>query len=215
MRYVAQPTRLAAGSAPCRDSIGGHPFLPVGTPWPVCPKSGKAMVLFFQFDVRAEHGVAVRPGSHLLVFMSPAVNEIDRFDNVKNGAPLPDGFWRARLSHFKVLLFGPDVELVAHTDEDAYLVPHRLDFTPEAEPSDPFLFVGGEPYWYQEAESHPEFEFLCQLSQDYAFARKPDAPVQPDTFSKKAYCLFLGNSCYLFARATPRDPEEVWIVLQN
>ncbi|NOU28989.1 MAG: hypothetical protein HOO96_13885 [Polyangiaceae bacterium] len=215
MRYVARPTPLDPGSAPSRSSIGGHPFLPADAPWPVCPESGKPMVLFFQLDVPEGTGVAVRPGSHLLVFMSPAVNEIDTFERAKNGAPLPDGFWRARLPHFKVMLFGPEVELVAHPDEDAYLVPQRLDFAPEAEPDDPFLFIGGEPRWYQDAEAHPGFGFLCQLSENYPFARKAEAPVQPDTFSKKAYCLFLGNAAYFFAREAPRDPEDVWIALQN
>ena len=55
------------------------------------------MVLFFQFDVRPEFGLSVAPGSHLLAFMSPEVNEIPSFDFVADGAPLPERFWEKQL----------------------------------------------------------------------------------------------------------------------
>ena len=215
MPHVATPRPLPANAPAVRDSLGGHPFLPAGTAWPMCRESGKRMVLFFQFDVRPEFGIALTAGSHVVAFMSPTVNEIDTFERARSGAPLPERFWEKRLPHFKLYVFGPDAELVPHADADAYLIHQELTFAVDDDPGDPFLFVGGEPRWYQDAESHPGFEFVCQLSENYPFAKQPDAPAQPNSFSKKAYCLFLGNSIYLFARARPTHPEEVWIALQN
>jgi hypothetical protein len=173
------------------------------------------MVLFFQFDVRPEFKLGVAAGSHFVVFMSAAVNEIHSFDAAPNGSAVPDQFWKKRLPHFKVMLFGPDAKLVAAPSEEPRLVPHRLVFAAKEEPTDPFLFVGGEPIWYQDEERHPGFDFLCQLSVDFPFRRRPSAAPQRDSFSKDAYCLFLGNAAYFFARPAPVDPEEVWIVLQN
>jgi hypothetical protein len=212
--HVAKPRRLQAASLNLRDSIGGHPHLPAGTDWPVCPKSGKRMVFFFQFDVRPEFGLALAPRSHLLAFMSPTVNEIHSFETHANGAPVPERFWEKGEPHFKVYLFGPDVALTPHPEADPYLVPHAFDFE-EDDDEHPFLAIGGVPRWYQDPELHPGFEFVCQLSEDYPFPRLPDAPKQPGSFSSTAYCLFLGNSMYLFARPEPTHPEEVWIVLQN
>ena len=215
MPFVAIPKSLPTDAEPARDSLGGYAFLPEGTSWPVCEESGKAMVLFFQFDVRPEFGVSVAPGSHLVAFMSPDVNEIDTFDPVPNGEALPDRFWEKRLKHFKVFLYGPEEVLVPSAQPDTHLVHQRLEFVQDDDPDDPFLFVGGEPRWYQAPELHPGFEFLCQLSEDYPFPKQEQAPEQPDGFSADDYGLFLGNSTYFFARSRPSDPEEVWLVLQN
>ena len=38
------------------DSIGGHPYLPKGTDYPVC-SCGERMSLYFQFDIREEFGL--------------------------------------------------------------------------------------------------------------------------------------------------------------
>src|SRR5258705_8636216 len=212
MPYIAP---LHPHTEPVRDSIGGHPFLLAHMEWPVCPRSKQRMVLFFQFTTREEFGLSLAPGSQIAVFMSPAVNEIPTFTFVEDGAELTQDHWVKRESHFKTFVFGPDAKLVAHPDADAFLVPQRLDFEPDDDPSDPFLFVGGEPRWYQDAETHPGFDFVCQLSEDFGFPKQPKAPEQPDSFSTKEYCLFLGNSVYLLTRARPEDHEEVWVVVQN
>jgi hypothetical protein len=210
MRHQAVPR---PATEPSRDSIGGFAFLPLDLEWPV--HDGKRMVLFFQFDVRAEFGIALAPGSHVVAFMSPSTNEIPTFDFVTSGAPLPDRFWEKQMQHFRVFVFPPDAPLVASAEPDAHIEHHALDFVPNDQLGDPFLFVGGAPQWYQDAEEHPGFSFIAQLSENYPFAKLASAPSQPDSFSKKAYCLFLGNSVYLFARATPSDPREVWVVVQN
>ena len=215
MPFCATPCRLASNAEPTRDSIGGYAFLPESVPYPICPESEKPMVLFFQFEIRSDFGLSVAPGSHLLAFMSPSVNEIHSFDWAKSGEPLADAFLRDRLKHFKLFVFGPEVKLSPAATPDPYLVHQKLEFAPNADPSDPFLFVGGEPRWYQDEESHPGFDFLCQLSESYPFAKQENAEEQPDSFSDDDYCLFLGNSTYLFTRPEPKDPEEVWVVLQN
>lgn len=184
--------------------------------WPVCEQSGKRMVLFFQFDTRPEHGLSLPEGSHVAMFMSPTVNEIDYF-GPRVPKNLPERFWEKRLRHFRAFVFPPEVALVPHPDACEFLMPRALDMEPRPEkPSgEHFLVIGGEPIWYTGDESLPGFDFVCQLSCDFPFEKRPEAPRQPGTFDKNAYCLFLGNSTYLFARPRPSDPEEVWIGMQN
>jgi hypothetical protein len=215
MPHVAVATPAGPDAAPHRDSFGGYPFLPRGVAWPVCPASGQPMVLFFQFDVRPEFGLALAPGSHVAVFMSAATNEIPTFDFPGHGATLEDRHWKARLDHFKAYVFGPGADLVAQPSADPYLVHQTLSFTEEEKPRDPFFVVGGAPRWYQDPEEHPGFSFVCQLSENFEFPQQPSAAEQPSSFSSEAYCLFLGNSVYLFARPEPVHAEEVWIVVQN
>ncbi len=215
MPFIAKPTPVSDDAAP-RDSIGGRPYLPVGAAWPVCETSGKRMVLFFQFDVRAEFALSLAVGSHFAVFMSPDVNEIATFDFVGHGKELPEAFWEKRLQHFKVFVWNPDVSLVAHADSDPYLVPHALGFEEASTaPRVEHLSIGGNPRWIQDPELHPGFDFVCQLSDSFPFLKRESAPKQIDSFSKHAYCLFLGNDAAFFTRAKPTHPEEVWIALQN
>lgn len=212
MPYIA---KLTAGETPSRDSIGGYPFLPVSMKWPICAKSGQPMVLFFQLDVRPEFGLSLAAGTHLAVFTSPVVNDIATRDQVRDGQPLPAKFWETRPEHFKTFVFGPDVALVAQAEPDRFLVHAHLAFEKNDDPRDPFLVIGGAPRWYQDPETHPGFDFVCQLSEGFPFEKRAEAPKQPFTFSNDAYALFLGNSSYFFTRPEPLDEEEVWVVLQN
>jgi len=199
-------------SQPGRNSIGGHPYLPTNVSWPVCPKSGNRMVLFLQFDVAPEYGLALAPGSHVLAFHSPTVNEINTFE--RNEPDMP-AYWAKREPHYQILIFGPEAELVEHPDEDGYLVPHALTFEPVAKVSDPFFYLGGQPRWYQDDETKGDFAFIGMLSENFPFVKKPEAPKQPGTFDRNAYSMFLGNATYFFARARPTVPDEVYVVLQN
>jgi hypothetical protein len=98
--FYALPELLPDDKVAYRDSIGGSPVLPAGQKWPVCPKSGERMVLFFQFDIRPEFALPVASGSHLSVFMSPHVNEIPTFNFIPSGKRLPERFWEGREPHF-------------------------------------------------------------------------------------------------------------------
>jgi len=211
MRHVAVP-RPPKG--PERNSLGGHAFLAADIAWPL-DEEGKRMVLFFQFDVRPEFGLALAPNTHIAAFMSPTMNEIHSFEALASGKDVPERFWDNQMQHFRIFVFGPDAPLVASPEPDPYLEHQALDFVAREELGDPFLAIGGEPKWYQDAETHPGFDFIGQLSENFPFRKRASAPEQPNTFSDNDYCLFLGNSIYLFARPEPRDPREIWIVLQN
>ena len=87
MRYqaVLRPARGAE-----RNSLGGHAFLPVDVAWPT--HDGALMVLFFQFDVRAEYGLHLALGSHVLAFMSATMNEIPTFNFIESDDEVPARF---------------------------------------------------------------------------------------------------------------------------
>ena len=61
MARLAVPRMMAADAPPNGNSLGHHPSLPPGLPWPVCEKSGARMALFFQFDTALELGPRLNP----------------------------------------------------------------------------------------------------------------------------------------------------------
>jgi hypothetical protein len=80
--------------------------------------------------------------------------------------------------------------------------------------------VGGQPAWALAPEVHrcccgAEMRFICQVPLDWPFAKLPEAPEQPDTFSNDDYSLFLGNETYVFACEAQCDPRAVHVVVQN
>lgn len=175
------------------------------------------MVLFLQLDIRAEWGIAVAADSHLSIFMSPSVNEIPSFEFPPVGKPLPPELWTRREPHCKVFLHPPGAADTASAAPDPYLQHQALSFEPGGE-SD--IWVGGEPDWYQDPDRHlsPAGEpmvFVAQLAVDVPFPRRPEAPPQPDSFSRDDYCLFLGNAVYLLADPAQPHPEAVWVGVQN
>lgn len=218
--FYARPEPLADDKVPCRDSIGGSPVLPAGQEWPVCPKSGERMVLFFQFDIRPEFALPFAPGSHFSVFMSPQVNEIPTFNFIPSGQRLPERFWTGREPHFSVLLHPPGMPEQPMDPPDSHLEHRRLIFEPVNAIEEPGLYLGGKPQWLQDPEEHPgpngeSMAFICQLTENYGFPKRLDAPSQPDSFSHDEYCLFLGNQSYFFGMPSRPEPEAVWVVVQN
>jgi len=57
--------------------------------------------------------------------------------------------------------------------------------------------------------------FVCQAPENWRFAKKPEAPEQPDSVSANDYILFLGNEVYVFACEAQCDPRAVHVVVQN
>jgi hypothetical protein len=188
------------------------------------------MVLFFQFDIDAAFELPFRPGSHLLVFMCPEHNEID-CDLVYTGQEpreLPPNYWLHTRGHSLLVLNPPGIEEVTH-EPDAYLQPQELIFAKKQETITAWdtmevgaseFKVGGVPAWSQDPEGFvcacgAPMEFLCQVPDGFGFDKLADAPKQPDSFSAKQYCLFLGNDVYIFACAAQCHPRAVWIALQN
>ncbi len=218
MTYIAIPTPVTDETVRYRDSIGGYPILPKGYDWPLCPQSQEEMVLFMQFDVSPELGIPALAGMHFAVFMSPKINEIPSFDFLSPGAPLQQRFWDKREPHCKVFLF-PRTEGNQLDRCERHLQYLQLTFAPgDATPGQ--ITVGGSPSWVQDPEMHSgpqgeELHFLCEIPDDYAFPKRPQAPEQPDSFSSQDYCLFLGNYCYFFGVPAIDHPEAIWLTVQN
>ena len=195
-----------------RNSIGGYPILPKGYSWPRCPESNKKMVLFLQSDLEFQGS----KNYHLIIFMSPEVNEIPSFDYLENGKPLPELFWEKRVQHFKVILFTGEEEL--SKEQDQYLVYQELIWTDSQDSSS--IKLGGVPNWIQDPENHdgPNHEklsLLVEIPENFTFPKQESAPEQPDSFSAEDYCLFLGNHVYIFGSIEFKNPEATWVTVQN
>lgn len=220
---AAIPQPVEDESVVHRDSIGGYALLPKDESWPLCPASGKHMVLFLQLDLRAEFGLGLPEGWHLSVFMSPEVNEIPSFEFPEADELLDEKFWEQREPHCRVFLHHRDQESRSKRI-DPYLAYRRLEFhhldVSSDSPHSTDIVVGGGPAWLQDpqvpASPHGDpLLFLMQVPENYPFPRRQDAPEQPDSFSAADYCLFLGNSVYVFAVPGNDHPESVWITVQS
>lgn len=103
---------------------------------------------------------------------------------------------------------------------DPFSQPRRLVLR-DAGPDDKWAFrVGGEPAWMQGPEHltcacGADLRFLAQIPEDFGFAKLPDAPAQPASWSDNEYGLFLGNGVYLLACPNRCNPAAVWPVNQN
>ena len=128
-------------SVKLRDSIGGYPYLPKGTGWPVC-SCGKRMSLYLQFDIREEFGLPFEAGSHLAVFMCEAHNGFPsrQYDFFRNEAgrfqdQLRANYWEFNGSEdtnwpqfFRLMLLKPGGEFEFLSAEE-FIQPCSLDFT--------------------------------------------------------------------------------------
>jgi hypothetical protein len=164
-------------------------------------------------------GLPFLTGSHLAIFMCPICNEVPCFEFFEDGQ-LPQEFWNATIGNSFAVLQKPSASRVA-LPVPPYLQTFRLDFM-ETGASDSIagLSIGGAPHWLQDPERFAcscgtEMAFLCELPDNYAFPKRPDAPEQPDSFSRSDYCLFLGNAVYVFACPEQCNERAVWITLQN
>ncbi|MFD2472851.1 hypothetical protein [Amycolatopsis silviterrae] len=222
-----------------RDTIGGRPILPAGEDWPEC-YCGARMVLFFQLDVPPD--IPHFGGDHLLVFQCPVHNDApclpgspqrlpDRYWESPRVSGHPGAFWRIMLHRDPT---GPA------DAEEPHLLGYELVLRPEYEtetvwravpPAPHGMFaelgtgrgefkVGGLPCWLQDPETRrcacgAEMLFLCEITGDTSFARRPGQPEQPDTYDSDCYVIFLGNEVYLLACPEHCHPAAVWPVLQH
>lgn len=221
---IAQMMKYAPFTANNRDSIGGRPLLPDDVLWPVC-ECGARMVCFLQLDIRPEFGLPFQPQSHLTVFMCPLHNDApETFPQSR----LPDAYWERRrrcdgqIRFYEMALYKPGPKEVRHA-EDAILAPKGLVFAPAQDDGAQGLQglkVGGQPSWAQYPESHlcscgSPMRFLCQIPENWPFAKKPGAPEQPDSFSNDDYCLMLGNEVYIFACEAQCNAHALHAIAQN
>src|ERR1700733_3014926 len=103
--YVAIRKPSSGLDAP-RDTIGGNPFLNADMEPPRCRNCGALLILFFQFDIRAEFSLPFQTGSHFVVMMCPNCNDVPWFTPPPAGA-LPSDYWDSTEGHFFSALFPP------------------------------------------------------------------------------------------------------------
>jgi hypothetical protein len=213
-----------------RSSVGGYPILADGQGWPRCKLCDARQVLFFQMDLSGEFGLAVAPGSHLLVFMCPKHNEIPALgDELASEGRLPEGYWDRNEGHDRLILNPPDRPEVIHEREPDLIYSEMVLNRDEEAVSGldaPFVpgshgfKVGGVPSWAQDPEDYrctcgSEMAFICQVPLNFGFRKAEQAECQPDSFSPEEYSLFLGNEVYIFGCTSQCDPLSVWATIQN
>jgi hypothetical protein len=217
-----------------RDTIGGHPILPVSENWPIC-RCGERMVLFFQIDIPLD--VPGFGGDHLLVFQCPSDNDAVGVEGARD--QLPERYWDVPPIYggpgafWRILLHRDGTEPAG--DVEPHLRPYRLSLRPGTEEVtswqpdyDPVerrvgrseFKIGGVPGWAQDPESHrcacgAEMVYLGQVPLDMGFEKHADQPEQPDAFSSDHYGLFLGNEVYILACPAHCHPAAAWPVTQN
>lgn len=185
---------------------------------PICRRCNGEMILFFQMDL-PPIDLGIGAGGHLVLMMCPACNEIPSFE-FSSGGKLPVNYWEvATEGHYYAAMFRPDAKLnVARIKP--ILENRELLLEPRDTASINDFRVGGAPTWLQrpvsfECQCGNPMQFICQLSENYGFRARVGALGQPDSFSNTEYCLFLGNSVYLFVCAQQCTPRSVWIAVQN
>ncbi|HEY0494861.1 MAG TPA: hypothetical protein VGD48_03895 [Kutzneria sp.] len=207
--------------ADARNTVGGWPVLDAGLPWPACD-CGARMVLLFQLDVPTE--LPVFGEDHLLVFQCPKHNDANC---PPSGDQLPARFWdtppAGQLRFWQILLHRGSV---SSTEPDPYLQPRPLTLRSAEEQLSESgrgragFKLDGVPSWAQDPEHYrcqcgAAMTQLCQVPEDFGFDKRPDQPVQPDTFNSDQYGLFLGNEVYIVACPEHCHPAAAWPILQN
>ena len=207
---------------PPRNSIGAHAWISSKeAASPECRECGAKMQLFLQFDISKYFDVSFKNDSHFVLFMCPMCNEIPSFDNY-SGKKLPVEFWKKTEGHFYAALYRDDVSVIYDSGAD-FLNEFSLEFIEETSNSPEertTIKIGGEPDWLQDPEHFScqcgaDMGLLAQISENYPFPKKISAPAQPDSFSSKDYCLFLGNEIYIFCCSEQCNDRSVWITVQN
>jgi hypothetical protein len=220
--------RTTDGDQAGRNSTGGRPILTGNQPWPVCRLCKSRMILFFQLDIEKKHDLALKPGSHLLVFMCPIHNDAPMELLTADESLLPEEYWKKDFGHYKLLLNkNPKDEHIFECDE--HIRPGKLVFNEAEEEIDwdgrvergtPGFKIGGVPSWELLPQLHKcscgaEMIFVAQVPQFFNFIRQENAPVQPDTHDPAAYNLFMGKHAYIFACKEQCTPESLYVVSQE
>ena len=208
-----------------RSSIGGNAIIPEGKTIPLCQNCGRELILFLQFDVEERFSLPFISGSRFVLFACPHCNDIPSSDIYeKCGFLLPDNFWETARGHFFTALYRPG-QVETELKQLPYLQPFQLNFVSFGPLNgDTFLQdtirIGGGPDWFQNPEEYTcscgtQMEFICQISQDFSFLKRPETPEQEMTYSNEEYNLFIGNEIYIFACPNQCHERAVWIVVQN
>ena len=209
----------------CRNSVGGHPFLPAEVAVPCCRICNEEMALFLQLCIRAEFGLPFQEGSQLIVFMCPSHNECSDGvggDETEDGRQ-PEKYWETVEGHYCLYLFPPGEFQPARLDKR--ISSRKLQFEQaEEEVQDWTDFkkgsydskVGGVPGWMNYSVEEVcscggKISFVCQVSETEEFEATPE---YEDDF-EAPYTLFLGNQVYILACEEQCNPRAVVAVCDN
>jgi hypothetical protein len=216
------------GPSAGRNSAGGCPVLNGKQKWPHCGLCKAKMILFLQVDIEKKHDLALKPGSHLLVFMCPIHNDAPLELIPPEEAKLPDHYWTKDFGHYKLLL-NKNREDEHVMDCEEFLKPGKLTFKENEEQIDwdgkvergtPGFKLGGVPAWVLPPEIHicscgAEMIFILQLPQFYNFVKQDKVAQQPDTHDPAHYNIFTGKHSFIFACKEQCTPESLYVVSQE
>jgi hypothetical protein len=209
-------------------SMGGNASAPAGTAWPRCKLCGDELILFFQIRLPDSGGRFIA-GSLLQVFACREHDDIAgtiysdyrRFDELSRTSQLPDKYWEVSDGHYLLRLLSPG-ENIGEIGVERRLAHRSLKMQAFAESENNpamSLKLFGNPSWCQDPEPHQcacgsTLELLLQIPEGTGFDMAVDAEPQPNSFSNKQYCLFLGNELYLLGCTKQCNPLALLPVLQ-
>jgi hypothetical protein len=135
---------------------------------------------------------------------------------------LPENYWDITDGHYLIRLLPRGTAVIAGRSETSLALQNLRQVRErdsEAEPLMSFKLFG-HPSWAQEPEDHicccgAPMRMLVQVPEGFGFDMAPGAIEQPNSFSRKQYCLFLGNELYLLACTEQCHVLALWPVLQH
>ena len=222
-------TPVAPGTHHCRTFIGGTPSLTAGTAWPTCKFCRERLVHFLEIELPATSELPLLAEARLQIFACRQHDDIAGtiysdyrlFQSASLSKALPKNYWQLNDGHYLIRLL-PNAS-VGGTQREERLVVRHLDVACHSEnndsPSNTFKLFG-DPAWVQDPEVHVcscggAMRLILQIPDGFGFDMAVNAPEQPNSFSSKQYCLFLGNQLYLLACERLCNPLALWPVLQN
>lgn len=196
--------------------------------WPHCSICKKKMLFFFQLDIDKESDLPLKPGSHLLVFMCPAHNDMPSRLLEPGERTLPAQYWQRDFGHYKLILNkSPKNEAKLEAEETlkplaVRYISHEEDMEWDGiiERGTRGFKLGGVPSWEGEpvapiCSCGAEMVFACQVPPKFVFPKVAGSPGQPDPISPDGYGLFMGRSTYIFACKDQCTPYSVYAVTQD
>lgn len=212
-----------------RGFVGGTPPLPAGSNWPTCRICGDELVHFLDVELPAD-AAPFQAGSRLQLFACRQHDDIagtiysdyGRFESASRSERLPENYWNISDGHYLIRLLPPDAAAIAGRPETRLALQNLLQARTEDSVTQAKMSfkLFGQPSWAQDPEDHvcccgAPMKLLMQIPANFGFDMAPGAPVQPNSFSRSHYCVFLGNELFLLACTAQCHPLALWPVLQN
>jgi hypothetical protein len=210
--------------------IGGKPLLPSGSSWPVCRMCGDDLVHFIELTLPDQDSEPFQAKSRLQVFACRQHDDIagtiysdyGRFESTRLSHQLPSNYWDIHDGHYLIRLLSPATSVMPARAEDRLSLRNLRLLRSGDSLTEPLMSfkLFGYPSWAQDPEEHKcccgaPMRLLLQIPEGVGFDMESGAPEQPNSFSRKHYCLFLGNELYLLACERQCNPSALLPVLQH